>query len=555
MSLYTASGWILAIHNWRRPNAADAMRLASNTFNPDWNSAAGRSYRKSQQVSYPSYSPAATLNLSVRAAPAHAVEGILSLSGAYFAIGILGFILFVALNLSGICCGGGAIARSKLPYTGCVGWLLSPTLWFIGGVIVMCCGTSAALAQVTAFQKTVRFALPPLMFPLGSARLAREPACECHMQVTETASGINGFTGLLNTASQQVSNGVAGSLASLNNTLVTLEAAAAAIPVAPADLATISDMISSTTASAASTTSVSSLLNSTVSSLNRQLGNGGNVDVTSIGNRVYLGGAVSLGIFLIGLVIGAVFVLPRKSCASMFRYCNALLVVAFVLVYIFTGLFMAVSVAGSDICVAPSASIGSVVSLTAGTAADTILYYSSCQTAPGVVTPPTAGALFDLLAGQASLNATRQTYDSTQAALVLAYPALAADAAAVGPALTATSAALAAVVSTVGCLPVNNVYQGLVQTLCGTGIPSVINVWGLGTAACLLMLILTISGVRLCFRHPGDVVADPTDPRFASVGFGTAPSYAPLASGAPSSYGSSSGVPDWGKRPLPSKRR
>ena len=44
----------------------------------------------------------------------------------------------------------------------------------------------------------------------------------------------------------------------------------------------------------------------------------------------------------------------------------------------------------------------------------------------------------------------------------------------------------------------------MLQALCNTGIVAAIKTWGLLTAACILIYVMTSAGARLCYTHAGD---------------------------------------------------
>ena len=84
-------------------------------------------------------------------------EGVLTVAGAYFAIGITAFIIFLTVYSFSCCC------RAKTRRFGSRGCcaiffsvLFSPRIWYFLASLALLGGTSAALAQVSAFKKSVR---------------------------------------------------------------------------------------------------------------------------------------------------------------------------------------------------------------------------------------------------------------------------------------------------------------------------------------------------------------------------------------------------------------
>jgi hypothetical protein len=60
------------------------------------------------------------------------------------------------------------------------------------------------------------------------------------------------------------------------------------------------------------------------------------------------------------------------------------------------------------------------------------------------------------------------------------------------------------VANSVACSPLNALYYNVLQALCTTGIVASIKTWGLLTAACILIYVMTSAGARLCYSHAGD---------------------------------------------------
>lgn len=79
---------------------------------------------------------------------------VLSVAGAYFAIGIVSFLIFTLIYMSYACC---RPKFRKLPRGGCCaklcGCLFSARLWSLGAALIMLAGTSACLALVSGFRK------------------------------------------------------------------------------------------------------------------------------------------------------------------------------------------------------------------------------------------------------------------------------------------------------------------------------------------------------------------------------------------------------------------
>lgn len=87
-----------------------------------------------------------------------AVEGVASLAGIFFALGIVFFLAYTAIGLLALCCGTRKDGDKVHSKTG--GWcrcIFGPRLWYLVAMLVLLGGTSAALRQVSLFRETVRF--------------------------------------------------------------------------------------------------------------------------------------------------------------------------------------------------------------------------------------------------------------------------------------------------------------------------------------------------------------------------------------------------------------
>jgi len=337
-------------------------------------------------------------------------------------------------------------------------------------------------------------AIPPRALPLHPPHAP--------LQINNTVHGLDSLDSVLSGAANISSGGLTAGLLGLNSSLTQLlaDAQTHAPPAAPS----IQSMIDATGRALVSAAGVATQLNGMVGNLDAKLHAGGKADINDLGQHVWLGGTVALALFLGFLLLSTVTLAPKRCCAVSFRLCNVLLVAAFLLVYIFAGLFMAVSLIGSDVCVDVPTALGKVANMTnaAPGALDSILYYTTCQTANGSVIPATSGAAAQLASGQATFAQTQSDFASFSSSYGLLFPA--ADVAAVNASLVATGGNLTALAVQAGCVPVNSIYQTVADNLCNGGMVSIVTVWALATAACILMFLIATSAARLCWRHPGD---------------------------------------------------
>ena len=298
--------------------------------------------------------------------------------------------------------------------------------------------------------------------------------------------------------------------ATLNSALVTLQADSLGCgydTTTDADWANIRSLGVALSATAASlesgVASAASTLGSIISS------GSGEFVVSNLGRNVFVGTSVALGLYLVFLALIGVTLLPRPCCAHTFRFCNAALVVVFLLTWIFAGGLLMVSVIGSDICVDVPAALGAI----AGSSlldADTLVYYAACRQPNGTIAAPStdaAGAAYDATMARVGVNGLQTSFDVWVSQRSGAWQAACAtQVTAVDSAFVSLDAVSASLNVDASCLTVNNVYQPVAAALCNTGIFAMTNVWVLATVCAVVILVMTIAGVRLCWRHPGDPV-------------------------------------------------
>lgn len=499
MTYYVPDPKLFTIHDWRRPNAAQGLSPAPNTFTPDFDTPDGKAY----------------------------YEGVASLAAAYFAIGALLFILYMVLNCAALCCRSRATNKPHSSVGNCCRAIFNPSAWYIVGVIVIAAVTAAAMSRMSAFKDTV----------------------------TTTANGLDSLQSILGATGAFASGPLSANMSSVNASLTVLYDDAVANGAPPADLNALAGMITGAQSAGTSAAALGAQLTGAASALNSKL-RAGKVNVGQLGQRVFVGGIAVLGLFFGYLLLTTVTLIRTPCCAKVFRFCAFITTIVFLLVWIFAGIFLGVSLVGSDVCVAPSSAISKTINATHGavdgTAADTLTYYTSCASANGTVSPPTAGALLQLQLGQVQFDSTVAAFASFATGPTGQNPALAVEVAATNAALNAAGEALKQIALQASCTPVNSIYQTSIGAVCNTGIAhGIVEVWAFATAACILLFIITTSAARLVWRHPGDPPAKTGDPREEIVrGGGPAPTYIAMgpSTGAAAAYSSpatAAAAPAW----------
>lgn len=398
---------------------------------------------------------------------------VLSVAGAYFAIGILSFLIFAIVYLSYACCRPKA---RKVATGGCCArfgrLVFSPRLWYFVAALCMLGGTSAALGLLKTFQDGTE----------------------------KTVTQFSTFRDLVHNVSEQTNNGISVGIASALSSAQDLYTEAGNNGAA-AQQPDIQAFIDTLMGANTSIGTYSGKLNSMEASLAKELVSG-DLDPKALGFKVFVGGVVALAVFL-GFVFVTVFgLLGTKGAACFHRAFSACgLVLSMLLVFIFAGFFVAIATLGSDVCVAPSTSILSISNRTATAfTTDTLRFYTTCGSAASVVP---AGAYASVLDGQVQLvDGFAKTADLAAAVGGNAWAApLLAD---MTSALGTANASLNYVASAIACAPVYGIYDATLSALCGDGIVASIKTWGLATAACVLIYVLASAGARLCWAHPGD---------------------------------------------------
>jgi hypothetical protein len=262
---------------------------------------------------------------------------------------------------------------------------------------------------------------------------------------------------------------------------------------------------------------------------------------------VFIGGVTALALFL-GLLVLALPGLLANPCAAKYFYaCNWVLVAAVLLTYVFAGMFVAVGVVSSDVCVAPSPALVSLAKLgnPGQSALDTVSFYTSCGM-PGATVAP-AGAYASVLNGSANIaTAVANANAFANDPFIQGNPGYAPYTQSLQTQLGAASNSVAAVAAYANCSAVFSIYNDMVTSLCTKGAPAVITVWALATAGCLMMLIIVAAAARLVWKHPGMEEEDATAYSTATA-FRPLPSttYNPAVLGGAAAYGGTG--TDWGR--------
>jgi hypothetical protein len=226
------------------------------------------------------------------------------------------------------------------------------------------------------------------------------------------------------------------------------------------------------------------------------------VNIDALGGQVKQAGLGVLAAFLVFILLTTLPLIARKCCAGTFRFCQALFLVVLLLVFVFAGMFLLLSMVSADVCYAPTDNIMSIVSKIPGPEAATLGYYMTCDrndTRVGAIRD-LDGSIAHISNAQYDLGLFRGNYSSLLNSTGIARLDTLNDS------LISTRASLVLLSDIIGCAGMNRIYQQLLLDLCKDGTYGLTLTWGLATAACCLMFFMAMSGARLCWRHPGDPV-------------------------------------------------
>jgi len=213
--------------------------------------------------------------------------------------------------------------------------------------------------------------------------------------------------------------------------------------------------------------------------------------------------AAALGLFLVVLTFSTCGLLPTKCACRWFAACNVFIVISLLITFIFGGMFAAVTIVSSDICVAPTDGIVTIANAitTDAVVVDTLSYYTTCGNG-SYIAPK--GAYAQVLNGSLFLTGAQEGLNAVSAALTgdNRWTTYISD---VQGGINNSNSTMQVVISDVSCTPVYGIYSTILTATCSNGINALVTIWALASAACVLIFILVVSAARLCFHHPGNL--------------------------------------------------
>ena len=337
--------------------------------------------------------------------------------------------------------------------------------------------------------------------------------------ITASVSSLRAFSGVLGAAAGAVSGPLAASMTALSADAGALVAACSANSCdasVPGLLAGVTEVQTQAQSTLGTVTDLGATLTSAAASTLRSLGLAADssFSLDNIAGAVDKWAWVTLGVLAGWLLIHLTTLSPTRGSACLFRASTAVTLLVGVALPALAGGLYAVTLVGSDVCVAPADSITRLLNATAGVdplAANTFAYYASCASAGGGGVG--GGDASSRVAGaSAALGSATGRVAELNATLLAAQGAFPALATALLPILgsitgdiaasNATIAALAG--STLACAPVSGIYFALLGALCGQAVRGVALSFIPLAAASIAMLLLLSYAVALCANHPGD---------------------------------------------------
>lgn len=392
--------------------------------------------------------------------------GIGTSTAAYVTVGILLFCIFGIVFCIGCCCA----KKHRKPYPkarastsfcarACTEFFSSRSLFGIALLSMLACG-AAVLSLISGFQTSIN----------------------------GTVTGVDHFQANLEGFNVRLTS-TAASLLLTSNAGTTL---ASLLPNG-ATKTQLNAIISTIVSSTATLQSNIGALDSVSDTIDRNLPK---ADINRYKRDIGLFGYITVGVFM-GVIALMAFGLIGKRCnAKFFRFYSPICLLSLTLgVYIFTGIFLFISLAGADACYEPT-NIVNRLNLGA-----TVNYYTTCGDS-GVAAPP-AGIYLDVVNSQNETVTLKNTVNIFAGSFTPSSPAQ-------RNALNSfvlnanTSANTFLVTGYVDCPAMYNIYTEILHSLCDDGITTIIKVWAIATAACVAFGIMLITGVMLCCSHPGD---------------------------------------------------
>ena len=260
---------------------------------------------------------------------------------------------------------------------------------------------------------------------------------------------------------------------------------------------------------------VSVLLSTATSVLGQALGQNGQYPVSQAGPLLFrsgLGVLFGFACYLVGSLMGLV---GKPWGARALRGSLPILLLTIGGVWSFGAVFFAVALAGSDVCVAPGAAVlailNTVGSSSLGVAYNTTKYYTAATCDPAG--NPPIGAYAEMVSGLAQANASLGSvvdlnttiYKTGNQTLIDASKTIIAS---LAGHLDDAVGGISETLQVLSCPAVSAVFDEVLNGLCNGIIGNAVIIWGIATAAGILLVVLASSATSLACRHPGDPEAD-----------------------------------------------
>jgi Tweety len=444
--------------------------------------------------------------------------GVITLSSAYWITGVVLFIIFAITLLVSLCTCSKKMKGNGNCCSSVISAIFSPRLWFLIFTLALLVGSAATLSQVPAFSDGINLATGALI----------------SISIVLSSNFIASNLGILlnledaNTQATALATAAAAIVPPVDPTVTAaITALQTGIGTATSQAINFDQSINSTSAS------FSNIISGASFPLGYSLGNAGNLIATSL--------YVAVGVFMFWLIITNLGLLGTKGAPTYLRACNPCVTIALLLTFIVAGFLFGSSLIIADICVSPNDALISIANMTSANAetSNSIQYYAACGDNPSL--PPT-GAYGDLVNAQteftSSLSAISLFNDTVNAdpTLVTLSPFIQQ----IYLDVASANSTASSIASTISCAPINSIYVSGVTGLCNTAGVDLVRLWIMSTLFCILMLLLTICGTRLCWQHPGDTKGKEDD---AALAFASARLKMVTTSGKVTSYGSSTPSP------------
>jgi hypothetical protein len=329
--------------------------------------------------------------------------------------------------------------------------------------------------------------------------------------MSSTLGAINAFSSLVSSSSARVNGPLLDAVNAAKGATDRLVAAASTAGD-PLVLSAAQDVAAAMAASVTATQSLGLTLSSGRDALSSALclvkSSSCPVDASTARLYVSYGVWAILGGGAAAALIHGVFLMKNRCAALVFRCTAPCMLIVGVLTPLLGAAFFAVALAGSDFCVAPAASLSSVLNVTSPLVSATLSYAAACGVAGGAPVAPVGAsaqavsAVDSLQAAIAKIYALNATVASSPVFNGLLIPL-----GDITYSLRLANASASSLAADVSCAPTATIYFSLLNGVCTGAVSSAAKtLFSIGGAVAAVFGVL-LASVRACWRESHSTAA------------------------------------------------